>query len=96
MDMAALPWLGTMSASAMEASATAGSTAATETTTPARVKRTPGTAGALKTAGLSPSRELLAACRTALGKGARLGAVAGIKGRALCGEATRPGGPTKL
>jgi hypothetical protein len=84
MDMAAIPRLG-ISASPTEAS----TAAATETTAP-------GVAGALKTAGLCPSRELLAACRAALGKGARLGAIAGIKGRALCREATRPGRPTKL
>src|SRR6516164_8107372 len=96
MDIAALPRLGTISASATKASATSGSTASTEATTTATVKTAPGAAGALKTAGLSPSRELLAACRAALGKGARLGAVARIEGRALCREAARAGRPAKL
>jgi hypothetical protein len=53
-------------------------------------------AGALKTAALSPCRELLAARRTALGKGARLSAVAGVEGRALSGDAARTGRPAEL
>ena len=98
MDMAALPRFG-ISVSAMEASTTASSaasTAAMETTTPATMKTAPAAAGALKTAALSPSRELLAACRTPLGKGARLSPVAGIEGRSLCGNAARAGRPAEL
>src|SRR6516225_5124287 len=46
MDIAALPRLGTISASATKASATSGSTASTEATTTASVKTAPGAAGA--------------------------------------------------
>ena len=80
-----------MSTTAMEASTTASSATPSSPT----MKAATAAAGALKTAALSPSRELLAASRTALGKGAGLSAVAGIERRALWGEA-RTGGPAKL
>jgi hypothetical protein len=54
------------------------------------------TAATLEAAAVGPAPELLAARRTALGKSAGLSAIAGIKGRALCGEVAAPATTAKL
>ncbi len=62
-------------------------TTASSATPATAVKAATGAARSLETAALSPSRELLAAGRAALGSGAGLSAVARVESRALCGEA---------
>jgi len=94
-----------MSASATEPSASA--TVALKTT-PASALETATTlktaralitaAGPLEptSAALKPASKLLAACRTALGKGSRLSAIAGIEGRALLSKVAALGSAAKL
>jgi hypothetical protein len=93
----------------MSSSATA-TPASAATSSSTSVEPTATTAGALKsatattgttlettaTAAARAARELLAACRTALGKSTGLSPIAGIERRALCGNVAPPGTTAKL
>ena len=76
------------------AATTAGTLKSATATTGATLETT--TAAALKAAAARAARELLAACRTALGKSTGLSPIAGIEGRSLCGNVAAPGTTAKL
>lgn len=77
------------------AATTAGTLKSATATTRATLETTT-TAAALKAAAARAARELLAACRTALGKSTGLSPIAGIEGRSLCGNVAAPGTTAKL
>jgi hypothetical protein len=84
----------TCSATPVETAATAGALKSATATTGATLETT--TTAALKAAAAPAAPELLAACRTALGKSTGLSPIAGIEGRALRGNVAPPAATAKL
>ena len=80
----------------METTATTAGALKSATATTGATLETTATTAALKAAAARATPELLAACRTALGKSTGLSPIAGIERRALCGNVAAPGTTAKL